>query len=158
MNEDSLVGRESKEANDLFFVCSLIEYIARKTLNQRQTVAVALGKERLRHIYELADVYHCENLDKVSDELIEKSGLTRGTFDNVGTCKYAVPTHWDIGKVYKRLILDLSAARGLDPIDGLMEVYQSWISAKIEDYNSSVYYESPAYLFASYQEGEMIRE
>ncbi len=29
-----MTGREDKQGNDLFFVCSLIEYLARKTKNQ----------------------------------------------------------------------------------------------------------------------------
>jgi hypothetical protein len=36
----------------------------------------------------------------------------------------------------------------------LMQVYTSWISDKIDNYNSSMYYESPQYLFASYVAGE----
>ena len=28
-------GREDNKLNDLFFVCSLIEYVARKTKNER---------------------------------------------------------------------------------------------------------------------------
>ena len=30
-----MTGREDKKNNDLFFVCSLIEYISRKTTNKR---------------------------------------------------------------------------------------------------------------------------
>jgi len=37
-------------------------------------------------------------------------------------------------------------------IDVLSEVYNSWLSRKIEDFNGSIYYESPAYLFQSYLE------
>lgn len=33
-----MTGRETKKENDLFFTCSLIEYIARKTKNKRATV------------------------------------------------------------------------------------------------------------------------
>lgn len=32
------MGRESAKDNDLFFTCSLIEYIARKTKNRRKDV------------------------------------------------------------------------------------------------------------------------
>ncbi len=32
------VGRESAKDNDLFFTCSLIDYIARKTKNTRTSV------------------------------------------------------------------------------------------------------------------------
>ena len=159
MTEDrTLYGREAKKDNDLFFVCSLIEYIARKTLNHRDTVVKTLGKERLQHIYELADVYHCENIDKISDELIEKCRLPSGNFDNVADCRYNIPTHWDIGKVYKRLILDVSTLGGTDTMDTLMEIYQSWINRKIENFNSSTYYESPAYLSASYMEGQLLAD
>ena len=37
-------GREPQKDNDLFFTCSLIDYIARKTTNKRADVVNALGK------------------------------------------------------------------------------------------------------------------
>ena len=49
-------GRESKKDNDLFYTCSLIDYIARKTKNTRADVVNKLGKQRLDKIYDLADV------------------------------------------------------------------------------------------------------
>ena len=97
-------GRESKKDNDLFYTCSLIDYIARKTKNTRADVVNKLGKQRIDKIYDLADVYHCDNIDRVSDDFIEEAGIQEGKFDNVGDCKYSIPSHWDIGKVYKRLI------------------------------------------------------
>lgn len=59
-------GRESRKDNDLFFTCSLIDYIGRKTKNTRADVVNALGKKRLEKIYDLADVYHSDNIDRVS--------------------------------------------------------------------------------------------
>ncbi|WP_317722622.1 hypothetical protein [Clostridium tetani] len=114
--------------------------------------------EKLTHIYELADVYHCENIDKVSDEIIEECNIKIRDFDNVKECKYKVPTHWDIGKIYKRLIIKVSETKGKDTIYTLIEVYNSWISDKIDDYNSSMYYENPNYIFYSYLEGNLILE
>lgn len=150
-------GRESKESNDLFFVCSLVEYIARQTKNHRSVVVNAIGKERLQHIYNLADIYHSENIDKVSDELISYGDIQTGHFDNVSTAKYTLPTIWDIGKVYKRLIIDIAENRNnYRYIDILIEVYNSWISRKIEDFNSSMYYENPAYIFQSYLAGDVL--
>ena len=40
-------GRESQKDNDLFFTCSLIDYIARKTKNTRADIVNALGKSRV---------------------------------------------------------------------------------------------------------------
>lgn len=66
---------EPQKDNDLFFTCSLIEYIARKTKNTIQEVVKKLGEENIKKIYELAEVYHCENIEKVSDEFIEKAEI-----------------------------------------------------------------------------------
>ena len=145
-------GRESKKDNDLSYTCGLIEYISRKTKNIRADVVNKLGRERISKIYELADVYHCDNIDAVSDEFIEDAHIDTGEFDNVGACGYAVPSHWDIGKVYKRLIKMVAEDEGKDVVDALMEVYGSFISAKIDDYNSSFYYDSPNYIFECYRE------
>ncbi|NLL29316.1 MAG: hypothetical protein GX259_11050 [Bacteroidales bacterium] len=147
-------GREEKNANNLFFLCSLIEYISRKTKNHRNVVVNAIGKDKLQHILDLADVYHNENMDKLTFELIEKHDIKEGIFDNILNAKYSIPTHWDIGKVYKRLIIDVSKKENKSLIDTLVEVYNSWLSRKIEDFSGSVYYESPEYLYQSYLIGE----
>lgn len=94
-----MIGREDKQSNDLFYTCSLIEYIARKTRNHRSEVVNALGKKRLEKIYDLADIYHSDNIERVSDDFIEEAGIKEGSFDNVGAARYAIPSHWDIGKV-----------------------------------------------------------
>ena len=146
---------ESKD-NDLFYTCGLIDYIARKTENLRSDVVNYLGKERLEKIYDLADVYHCDNIERVSDDFIEEAQIGNGDFDNVGQCRYRIPSHWDIAKVYKRLIKQVSVDENIHVIDALMKVYNSFISPKIDDYNSSVYYENPSYIYECYRENHII--
>ena len=150
------LGREESKDNDLFYVCSLIDYIARKTKNKRSDIVNALGKDRLNKIYDLADVYHSDNIDNVCDDFIKEADITNGTFDNVGDCHYAIPSYWDIGKVYKRLIKVVAAEENVGVIDTLIKVYNSFISSKIDDYNSSVYYENPSYIYESYKNGELL--
>ena len=150
------IGREPKKDNDLFFTCGLIDYIARKTKNTRSYVVNQLGKKGLEKIYDLADVYHCDNIEQVSEDFIEESNIQNGTFDNVGDCGYSIPTHWDIGKVYKRLIKQVAQDKEIPIIDALIMVYNSFISPKIDDYNSSVYYENPSYIFESFKEGKLL--
>ena len=149
-------GRESQKDNDLFFTCSLIEYIARKTKNTRSEIVNKLGKNRITKIYDLADVYHCDNIDRVSDDFIADAGIVPGKFDNVADCGYAIPSYWDIGKVYKRLIKMVAEDEKIEIVDALIEIYTSFISPKIDDYNSSVYYENPAYIFECYKEKKML--
>ncbi len=144
-------GRISQKDNDLIFTCGLIEYISRKTRNVRAEVVNRLGKDNMSKIYELADVYHCDNLDRVSDDFISAANIETGNFDNVAECHYSVPSLWDIGKVYKRLIKMVAENDNRDVIDVLTEVYNSFLSPKIDDYNSSFYYESPVYIYDCYK-------
>ena len=150
-----MIGREDTKENDLFFTCSLIEYIARKTKNRRGNVVNALGFQRLQKIYELADIYHSDNIDRVSDDFIAEAGIQKGDFDNVAAGKYSIPSHWDIGKVYKRLILGIARERDMDIIEALIEGYNSFVSEKIDDYNSSFYYDNPQNILNAYLYGEI---
>ncbi|MDR1832579.1 MAG: hypothetical protein LBQ97_07620 [Fusobacteriaceae bacterium] len=146
-------GRERQKENDLFFVCSVIEYIGRMTKNNRSEIVSKVGKTELQRLMDLADVFHCEPIEKTASELIDRYGITEGNFDNVAECKYNVPTFFDIGKVYKRLVLSIARAENLPIIDALIKVYSSWVDKKIQDYNSSMYFENPEYLFESYKAG-----
>lgn len=150
-----MTGREEPKANDLFFTCSLIDYIARKTKNKRADIVNALGRDRIQKIYELADVYHSDNIDTVSEDFVEEAQIATGDFDNVAAAKYAVPSHWDVGKVYKRLILGIAREKGIEVIDALMEAYHSFVSEKIDDYNSSFYYDTPQNILNAFLYGEI---
>lgn len=150
-----MTGRELQKNNDLFFTCSLIDYIARQTKNTRADVVNKLGKERLAHIYDLADVYHSDNIQTVCEEFIEQAQIANGNFDNVAQAKYAVPTYWDIGKVYKRLILGIAKEENIDVIDALIKAYNSFVSPLIDDYNSSFYYDNPQSILYAYLDGHL---
>lgn len=143
----------SKEMNDLFFVCSMIEKVSRES-NQKQSYVInKVGKENIRRLYKYADVFHCENPDKISYEIIEKNKIEMGNYDKISRLKYKVPTYWEIGEIYSRLIINLNKK---DIIDTLFEVYNSWIEEVMDNYNSSFYYESPEYHVACYEEGRVL--
>lgn len=150
-----MIGRESQKANNLFFTCSLIEYIARKTKNKRAYIVNVLGKATVEKIYELADIYHSDNIDRVSDDFIEQAAILTGNFDNIAAAKYAIPSHWDIGKVYKRLILGIAKEKELSIVDALFEAYNSFVSDKIDDYNSSFYYDAPQNILNAFLDGKI---
>lgn len=143
-----------KNNNHLFFTCSLIEYIGRRMKRTRKEVTDYLGKDRIARIYEYADVFHCEPIEKVAAEFIEESGITEGNFDNVKECRYSVPDYWDIGEVYERLIEDSYTDEQI--VDGIWEVYHSWIDAHISDYNTDFYYQPRDYIAACYKEGVVL--
>lgn len=149
-------GREAAKDNDLFFTCSLIDYIARKTRNTRADVVNKLGIKNIEKIYDLADIYHSDNIERVSDDFIQEAEIGNGEFNNVDECNYAIPSYWDIGKVYKRLIKAVAEYEKIGIIEALFKVYNSFLSAKIDDYNSSMYYENPSYLLECYLENKVI--
>lgn len=149
-----IVG-EPQEENDLFFTCSLIEYIARKTKNRKKLVIEKLGEKRIEKIYKLAEVYHSEDIEQASDEFIKEAKIENGDYDNIINCKYRIPTYWEIGKVYKRLIIMVDNNPN-NYVKTLMQVLSSWIIEKIDNYNSSMYYENPDYIYQCYVEGKVL--
>lgn len=142
---------ESQKQNDLFFTCSVIEYIARKTTNTKKYIVEKLGKENIKKIYDLAEVYHSENIEKVSDELIKKCKIENGDYDIISKCKINFPSFWELGRIYERLIIMVNKNEE-QYIDTLIKVLSSWIIEKIDNYNSSMYYENPEYIYECYKE------
>lgn len=143
----------SKEMNDLFFVCSMIEKVSRESKQKQSYVINKIGKENINRLYRYADVFHCENPDKISYELIENNNIEIGTYDKILRCKYKIPTYWEIGEIYARLIINVNKE---NIIDTLFEVYNSWIEEIMDNYNSSFYYESPEYHLACYEDGKVL--
>ena len=142
-----------RDDSALFFTCSLIEYIGRIQKRKRGEIVDALGDGTLRRIYKYADVLHCEPIMKTADEYIRMQNITEGDFDNVGACKYNVPDYWTIGEVYKRLIEDVQES---DVVYTLKEVYGSWISDAISNYNTDFFYQSREYIRECCREGVVL--
>ena len=143
-----------KERNDYFYVCSLIEYIARQTQNRRGVITKLLGKKGIeKQLYD-AEVNHCLSFEQVSDEVIEQYKIPKGDFDTITECKYTVPDFLDIGKLYCIMIEDC-AEPGRE-VDELLKIFSSFISDKISDFQTDIYYQNPNYLECSYKAGYLL--
>lgn len=143
-----------KQKDNVFYVCSLIEYIARKTKNHRQDVINRFTKADIERQLRLAEVNHCLSFEQVSDELIEDFDISEGNFDTVAECRYTVPSAAAIGRLYQGLVL--STMKNEDAAQGILNVFSSFITDEISDFNSNVYYTNPDYLRCSYLEGRML--
>ena len=143
-----------KKRDDIYYVCSLIEFIARKTKNHRQDVIRHFSKADVERQLRLAEVNHCLSFEQVADELIEDYGISDGDFDTVKECRYDVPSFLSIGMLYQELVL--STMKNEDAAQGIIDVFSSFISDEISDFNSNVYYTNPDYLRCSYLEGKML--
>ena len=145
---------DEKLKNDLFYVCSLIEFIARKTKNKRAVIVKALGENGIKKQLEDAEVNHCLSFEQVSDELIEFYGIPGGDFDTVTGCKYDVPGYLDIGKLYSLIIIDCAEQGKI--VEEIIKVFSSFISDEISDFSSDLYYQNPSYIECSYKEGRLL--
>ena len=67
----------------------------------------------------------------MADRLIDAAHISEGSFDNVAAARYAVPSHWDVGKVYKRLALNIAEDDGIPLASAALSAYNSPVSAEI---------------------------
>lgn len=125
--------------NDLYYAASLVEFIGRKSKNRRKDIANVLGIDGIQHLIEYADVNHCLPFERVADELMEDFEIEIGTFDTESSCKYKVPSFLSIGKVYARLVCDISDSPDQFG-ENLFAVLTSDFSDAISDFNSSLYF------------------
>lgn len=141
-----------KNDSDLFFTCSLIEYIGRECQLERGEVVDRLGLDAVKRIYKYASTLHCEPIEKVAHDYIDMKNIQQGAYDNIGRCRYEVPDYWAIGEVYGRLIEDI----GGDVIETLYSVYKSWISEALSNYNSDFYYQPREYIAECYKQKRIL--
>lgn len=152
-----------KNDNDLFYTCSLIEFIGREVKQKRVDLVNFLGKQKIKHIYNIADVLHCEQIKYVAQDYIKEWNIPCGTFDNVKDCKYEVPSYWNIGNNYSRLIEDITEPEtsliysnennqwANKVIESLFKVYNSLIDKAMSNFNSDFFYQQRAYIYLCYQ-------
>ncbi len=145
---------DDKLKNDLFYVCSLIEFVARKTKNRRAEIVKAIGINGIKKQLEDAEVNHCLSFEQVSDEMIELYDISYGDFDTITNCKYSVPGYQDIGKLYSLIIIDCAEQGKI--IEEIMNVFSSFISDEISDFSTDLYYQNPSYLECSYKAGYLL--
>lgn len=143
-----------KQKDDVYYVCSLIEFTARKTKNHRSDLIRHFTKGDIDRLLRNAEVNHCLSFEQVSDELIEDFEISEGDFDTVRECRYAVPAFTSIGALYQELVI--GTMQNEDAAQGILDVFSSFITDEISDFNSNVYYTNPDYLRCSYLEGKML--
>lgn len=141
--------------DDLYFMCYMVERIARTLHVRNREVINAIGYDELCKKISLASVLHCENPLKVVAEWIEEYNLQKGEFDILDVDKELVehtPSETQMGKVYKRLILN-TLEHNEDYVQGMIRVYNNEICDTIDNYNCSAYYEPSPFIARAYYAG-----
>lgn len=133
--------------DDVFFVCSMIERVARKCGHRNEYVVRKMSDDSIWHYLSLADVLHSENPLKLEDEWIEEFKLRKGSFDITDVRKdldVTIPTPTQMGAVYKRLVLSLKRDDE-DYVKAIRRVYSNKVCRTVDNYNCSAFYE-PSYV------------
>ena len=146
---------EDIKINDLYFICYMIERVARHIKQKNKYVVNTIGRDGLYHLISCAEVLHCENPLKVESDWINDYELENGNYDITSVDKELasiIPTPLDMGAVYQRLIINTLSSKE-DYVDGIIRVYNDDICNVIDNYNCSAFYE-PSYVIArAYQNG-----
>lgn len=142
--KDELITKD-----DLYFMCYMVERVARIIKQLNKYVINAIGYDELAKKISLASVLHSDNPIKVAEDIITEYHLETGEFDITKVNKELVdkiPNELQMGKVYQRLIID-TLEEDEDYVNGMIRIYNAPICEIIDDYNSSAYYE-PSYVIA----------
>ena len=67
--------------NDLYFMCYMIERVARHLHQHNKYVVNKIGRDELYHLISCANVLHSENPLQVEDDWIDEYQLENGEFD-----------------------------------------------------------------------------
>jgi len=67
--------------DDLFFICYMIERVARKLKQKNAYVVEMIDSEEWNHLISVVNVLHAENPLAVEDDWIEAYGLQPGFYD-----------------------------------------------------------------------------
>ncbi len=146
---------EEITANDLYFVCYMIERTARKLHQHNFYIAEKLGLNGLRHQLSVANVNHCANPLQIEQDWIDEYDLSSGDFDITDvdrTLAEEIPAPTQIGKVYMRLILE-TLLPDEDYAEAILRVYENDICKTIDNYNCSAYYEPSYVIVRAYHDG-----
>ena len=141
--------------NDLYFVCYMIEKVSRQIKQHNRYTVNKMGYDELSKKLSSANVLHCQNPLQTASDWIDEFALEKGTFDVSAVNPYyceRIPTETQMGKVYKRLILNTMPLNE-DYAQAIIRVYNNAICDTLDNYNCSAYYEPSPYIARSYFEG-----
>jgi len=139
--------------NDLYYVCWLIERLSRVTGKPHKSLVELMGDARIKHYMELADVFHCENPDKIIGELAEELGLSEPQLYSELPSEAKKPALRSIAGVYARIIKTIYPD---DYVLGTINVLSSFLPPIISDYGNNLYWANKEYLAECYKEGALL--
>lgn len=142
------------EKDNYTYVCSMIEYTARKTKNRRGVIVEKMQEQGIQKQLQDASVNCYRSCKQVCADWIEIYQIPTGEFDTISNCKYDIPDFVTIGKLYC-ILIEECAPKG-EEVREMINIFSSFISDEISDFKTGIYCENPDYLKWSYREGYLL--
>ena len=143
----------NKAYDNMFYLCFIVERMFRATKIPHRSLINKIGIERLRHYYNFAEVFHCENPDKVVGDLAVDIGLDRPPLYHELENESSKPPYSKMAKSAARVI---NAVSKEDYVQGVYDYYNSFLPPLLNIYKNNLYWSSKEYLVACYLEGEIL--
>lgn len=147
-----------KDSN-IMFIGGLIEYIARKTMNKRIDIVNIIGYTYLEHMYNLADVFHCDSLEanyiQLQDDFIFPIGCTDisiGIEDD-----QPIKSPYEVGEIISRIIRK-SGTIEEDYFKAFWSIYNSNWLEKLLDFTNILYWLPSDFHVLCYKENRILYE
>ncbi len=130
-----------------------MEYVARKTKMSAKLSLMPWEEKRLTHSFDLPMYIIQRILTRLRKKSWKTNKLARGLTTTFPLFVEKVPTHWEIGRVMQRLIVEVAEHTKTDVIEALIKVYNSWIVTKIDRLQQFDVLRDTSYQYASYEAG-----
>ena len=137
---------------NVFFVCYIIEIIARQIHQRNKYVVNMMGEDEIAKKINDASFLHVNSSSRVANSWINEYNLKKGKFDITDVNSDSVdviPPPDQMAKLYTRLIL-MTLDDENDYVKSLIKVYNHPMCKKIDDYSCGIFTEPVSVIIRTY--------
>lgn len=141
----------SKNKEKTYYICWVLENLSRRLYKQKSLLVKEISDWRLNRIYELDDIYHCQSIESVVDELIAEFNLQRGRYNPFAKLSFRTPTTYEIAKTYA-YIIDKNYDNDME---GILNVFSNPVVEVLENYNAALYFSDKDFIASCFRVGSV---
>ncbi len=135
--------------NALFYLCSLVENMARLSFNCNSDVINIMGKKEIEIILEEAEALHNKEIVAMAGEMISRYGIKESNYsiENYDV----VPSSYTIAEPISKLIFYIAEQDNISTSQAVINFYNSPIVKLINNYDIEMHLDNIPYLYESYK-------
>ncbi len=138
-----------KRGNALFYVCSLVEEMARLSFNSNVDIVNLLGVKIIDEILKNAELLHNQNLQITAQEMLKKYSIKSS---NYSLEKYSeVPSSYTFADPVSKAILYIIEKDKIVETQAIICFYNSPIMKLINNFDVEMHLSNVQYIYESYK-------